>query len=62
MVCQTQIRAQRATHRISSKQNDQNKKNSFFTDEELLELDELGLPEPATSENIRNISNCLQEA
>jgi hypothetical protein len=39
-------------HRNSSKQicfaNDQSKTNSFFTDEELLELDKFGLPEPVT--------------
>ena len=53
-------------HRNSSKQicfaNDQSKTNSFFTDEELLELDKFGLPEPVTPENIRIITNRLHEA
>ena len=48
--------------RNSSKQNDQSKTNSFFTDEELLELDKSGLPEPVTPENIRIITNRLHEA
>jgi hypothetical protein len=49
-------------HRNSSNQNYQNKTNSFFTDEELLELDKFGLPEPVTPENIRIITNRLHEA
>lgn len=49
-------------HRISSKKNDQYKKNLYFTDEELFELDELSLPEPVKPENIRNIKHFLHEA
>ncbi|EFX67084.1 hypothetical protein DAPPUDRAFT_115765 [Daphnia pulex] len=49
-------------HRNSSNENYQNKTNSFFTDEELLELDKFGLPDPVTPENIRIITNRLHEA
>ena len=55
-------KSSKSNHHNSSNQNYQNKTNSFFTDEELLELDKFGLPEPVTPEYIRIITNRLHEA